>query len=168
MAKSRRHAPRTYTPAEKIQLVTAIHRRYRAGGKSLKAIAEELGTTVTSYRNWLEAGIQPLPDAQASGRRYTPEERERLMAEVDRLREAGRSLEAACQEVGIADSSYRKWREAASPSPAMRPVEITALVPAMPAPQAPASETLSLVAPGGYRIEGLSVESAALLLRALQ
>lgn len=167
MAKTRRRAPRTYTHAEKIQLVTAIHRRYRAGGKSLKAIAEELGTTNTSYQNWLKAGIKPLPDEPKPRRLYTPEQREQLMAEVDRLRREGRSLEAACKDLGISDSSYRKWREAAAPSPAMRPVEVTALVPAMPAPLAPA-ETLCLVAPGGYRIEGLSVESAATLLRALQ
>lgn len=60
----------------------------------------------------------------------------------------------------------------------MRPVEVTALVPVAPAALAlalapPPSEApaqaagLVLVAPGGYRVEGLAVESAAALLRAL-
>ena len=62
------------------------------------------------------------------------------------------------------------------------PDEVTALVPVAPAALAaaqilalaPAVETevpgragLCLVAPGGYRIEGLAVETAAALLRAL-
>lgn len=67
--------PRNYTHAEKIQLVTAIHRCYRAGGKSLRAITEELGTTDTNYQNWLKAGIQPLPDEPKPRRLYTPEVR---------------------------------------------------------------------------------------------
>jgi hypothetical protein len=62
----------------------------------------------------------------------------------------------------------------------MRPVEVTALVPVAsqalslvpprPAVEAPAvapAQGLALVAPGGYRVEGLSVETAAALLRAL-
>ena len=54
----------------------------------------------------------------------------------------------------------------------MRPVTVSedaslaiAVAPARPAEFLP--ESLSLVAPGGYRIEGLSVEAAAALLRAL-
>ena len=50
----------------------------------------------------------------------------------------------------------------------MRPVEITALVPAMTAAPAAVESHLSLVTPGGYRVEGLSVATAAELLRALQ
>ena len=197
MAKTRRPASRSYTLDEKIALVTEIERRYRAGGGALSAIAAAVGTSVTSYRNWVTAGIKPAsPPAPAAPSRsrllYEPAERERLVAEVDRLRLEGRSLEAACREAGISDKSYRKWQLDAAravgfrvPSPAsgpgsrqgwpeMRPVEITALVPmsqramtmASPLPTLVA-EALTLVAPGGYRVEGLGIESAARLLRAL-
>lgn len=180
MAKTRRHTPRTYTLEEKIALVTEIDRRYRAGGVSLKAAAEAAGTTDTSYNNWRRAGIYPraATPARASKPRaprpYEPAERERLMCEVDRLRAEGRRVLAACREVGISEKSYRKWRDEAAPMPAMRPVDVTALVPAASAalelavPKPAAATALTLVAPGGYRIEGLGVEGAAALLRALQ
>jgi hypothetical protein len=48
----------------------------------------------------------------------------------------------------------------------MRPVEITALVTTPQLASVPVSG-LTLVAPGGYRVEGLSIETAAGLLRAL-
>lgn len=108
---------------------------------------------------------------------YPPAERERLRQEVERLRSAGYSTERACQSVGIAADSYRRWRDAAAPAAAMRPVEVTALVPVRPQalsliPPKPASEIasaqgLALFSPGGYRVEGLDVETAAALLKAL-
>ncbi len=179
MAKTRRHVPRTYTHEEKIALVTEIERRYRAGGGTLRAIAAAVGTTDTSYHNWVRMGIKPVvpppPVTPPAPRRlYGPAERAQLLAEVDRRRGEGQSLEAACRTVGISDKSYRTWREDAAPLPAMRPVEVTALVPVAPVEReplvpvlAPALATLVLVAPGGFRIEGLGVESAAALLRAL-
>lgn len=169
MPVSRRASKKTYTLEEKARLVGEIERMYRAGGRTYQSIAKELGVSDSSYHNWVKAGIRPTAEKRpAPPKIYSPEERERLRAEVDRLRASGVNLNDACRKVGISDSSYRKWKEATAPAPAMRPVEITALVPALPAPQTPATETLSLVAPGGYRIEGLSVESAATLLRALQ
>jgi len=51
---------------------------------------------------------------------------------------------------------------------------VTALVPSvatalalLPPKSAPVGGSLSLLAPGGYRIEGLGIETAARLLRAL-
>lgn len=168
MAKTRRPALRTYTLSEKIALVTAISSRYPSEGRSLKAIAHELGTTETSYNNWVRAGIRPQPSERpVASRLYSPAERERIRLEVDRRRAAGMGVQAACREVGISEKSYRKWSNDAAPPPTMRPVEITALVPVAPTPTAPAKPELALVAPGGYRIEGLSVEAAAELLRAL-
>jgi hypothetical protein len=184
MAKTRHTWPRAYTLKEKIALVTEIERRYRAGGVTLKAAAQAAGTTDTSYNNWLRAGIRPLPantpTRPAPPRPYSPEDRSRLLTEIDQLLSAGMGIQAACQKVGISDSSYRKWRDEMGPPAAMRPVEITALVPVAPTaltlapPRASAAleptsgtSALSLVAPGGYRIEGLGVETAAALLRAL-
>lgn len=176
MAKTQR---RRYTVEEKIALVTEIERRYRAGEGSLIAISRQLGTSDTNYHNWLKAGIRPRQAAPAApvrpavGNTYDPAERERLGAEVDRRRAEGESIKAACQVVGIAEKTYRRWLSQGWP-PAMRPVEVTALVPVgaaalelAPPQPAPGGPSLVLAAPGGYRVEGLSVESAALLLRAL-
>jgi transposase-like protein len=183
MAKTRRCALRTYTLEEKVALVTRIDRLYRAGGISLNAAAEAAGTTGTSYNNWLRAGIRPQPEEPAPSRHpaaprpYEPAERERLVAEVERLRATGLTVPDACRAAGISIKSYRRWSATARFDPAMRPVSVTALVPVAPAepralilaPPRPASapEGLTLVAPGGYRIEGLGIESAAQLLRAL-
>lgn len=192
MARNRRRTPRTYTDEEKIALVTEIERRYRAGAGPVSAIARELGTSDTNYYNWVRRGVRPRapepeqPARTAVPRPYTEAEREQLLAAVDDHRAKGLSVKAACRRVGVAEKSYRKWREAGVPPPAMRPVEVTALVPVTldaptalaepmsaglptahvrPAPEMPAG--LSLVAPGGYRLEGLAVETAVAVLRAL-
>ena len=186
MAKARRGAPRRYTLDEKIALVTEIERRYSAGDVTLKAAANAAGTTDTSYLNWVRAGVRPAvvevpapaPKVVSSSvRRFEQGERARLTAAVGARRAAGESVRAACKAEGVGEKSYRRWVEDARPVPLMRPVEVTALVPVAPAlpaaftlaPPRPAAEPalLTLVAPGGYRIEGLAIEAAAALLRAL-
>lgn len=119
MPAARRTAPPIYTPEDRVRLVTEIQRRFAAGEGTIRTIAASLGTTETSYHNWVKAGVRPA---------------------------------------GV---------------PAMRPIEVTALVPAGPTaltvapPPKAAPVPLTLVAPGGYRLEGLDVEAAAALLRAL-
>ena len=186
MPRRRPPAPRTYSLEERIALVTEIDARYRAGEGSLRAIAQKLGTTDSNFYNWRRAGliakpvapepvVAPKAKVQPS---YSAADRARILAEVECLREAGQGLEAACKAVGIARTTWRCWREAAAPAPAMRAVEITALVPVAPAPPpaltlapprpvASGSGGLTLLAPGGYRVEGLAVETLAQLLRAL-
>lgn len=181
MSKSRRNASPYYSLEEKIALVTEIDRLYRTGGVSLIAAANAAGTSTTSYRNWVRAGIKPRPPEPEPRPRpgspppYDRADRERLVGEIERLRDVGQSVKAACQAVGISTKSYHKWRCDAAPLPAMVPVEFTALVPfapplalslAGPMP-AIAADVLTLVAPSGYRIEGLAIESAAALLRML-
>jgi hypothetical protein len=101
-------------------------------------------------------------------KQYTPTERTRLVAQVDRLRQGGHGLLAACKQVGISDKSYHLWRKAIP----MRAVEVTALVPvsvtglSFAAPKA-VIESLALLAPGGYRIEGLGIDTVVAFLRAL-
>lgn len=163
---------RAYTAAEKVALVTEIDFRYRAGEGSLVAIARKLGTSDTNFHNWVRAGIKPAPQRLAPRRTYSPADRERLMSEIERLRSEGQSIDAACRAVGISVKSFRSWRTDATPAPIMRPVEITALVPVAPsatpiALAVRADPALTLLAPGGYRLEGLGVETAAALLRAL-
>lgn len=185
MAKGRyRQLP--YTLEEKIAFVTKVDQLYRAGGVTMSAALAAAGTNAASYASWVKAGIRPSPPRAAVTVPHvrSPEEREQLVAEVDRLRDGGMGVQAACRQAGITDKSYRKWKEDLAPPPAMRPVEVTALVPVGPtamviAPPRPAPEpvlpaarpatgdSLVLVAPGGYRLEGLGVETAAALLRAL-
>lgn len=167
MARKAGMAPRIYTLAEKTRLITEIERRFRAGEGSLKAIASELGTCEASYYNWTKAGIKAAsPPVKPNG----SDEREQLQAEVDRLLAAGMGRTAACEAVGIAPNTLRRWRQDGDGEPEFRAVGVTALVPSTSAPlvaAAPAPVDLSLVAPGGYRIEGLGIETAAALLRAL-
>lgn len=167
MARTCRPKSRAYTLQEKIAFVSEIARRYPSEGRPLTAIADELGIHASNYYNWTKAGIRPQStERPAASPPYTPAERERIRLEVDRLRSAGLGIRAACREVGVSEKSYRKWRADAAPPPTMRPVAITALVPVTPV-AATIRPELALVAPGGYRIEGLSVEMAAELLRAL-
>jgi hypothetical protein len=168
-----------YTLEEKARFIAEIQRQHRQGGRSYKAIANELGLSDSSYYNWVKAGIEPavLPERtstkrSAGHRPYRKDERERLTAEVSRLQAEGNSLVSACIAVGISHDSIRRWKSDTGSPPAMRPVEVSA---SLPVPSTaltiftpkPAPETLTLSAPGGYRLEGLGIESAAALLRAL-
>lgn len=167
---------KTYSLAQKVALVAEVDRLYRGGGRTYTSIAQELGINDASYHSWVRQGVKAaLPPASPTTRLpYAPADREVLLAEVDRLRGLGQSIHAACRASGISEKSYRTWRDVAAPLAPMRPVEVTgsmpsttmalALVPPRPAPIAAA---FALVAPGGYRIEGLSVEAAAQLLKAL-
>lgn len=161
-------APRRYTHQEKVALVTEIDRIHRAEGGSLRTIARKLGTTETSYLNWRKAGIEPKPESkkQPNRRSYPLEERRRLLSEVERFLDQGKTLNEACLITGISDESFRRWKSDPQIS-GLRPVEITALVPIFPEPWKPPVETLILIAHGGYRLEGLNIESAAVLLKAL-
>lgn len=105
-----------------------------------------------------------------TSKQYTRAEKAAFVAEVSRRHAAGEgSYRAIAASLGIKDKSYHNWVRAGiqstgttEPAPSMRPVEVMALVPARPA-----AAKLSLNAPGGYRVEGLDVESAAALLKAL-
>lgn len=158
--------PHSYSEAERIALVTEIERRFRAGEGSIRAIASQLGTCEASYHNWTKAGIRANQSPQV--RRYEPLERERILAEIGRLEATGLSLTAACEAAGVSIRSLRRWQMPPDGEIRLRPVEVTAVAPVETPARAPAPQlALSLLAPGGYRLEGLSVESAAALLRAL-
>lgn len=169
---------RKFTLTEKALLVGEIERQYRAGGGSIRAIAQSLGIADASYYGWVKAGIRAPGSRQPScAGHHSDEERARLVAEVEARVAGGGTRRPACRAVGIGEKSYRRWKEKLAPPPVMRPVEVTALVPVAPASlpaftfAPPAAEAvpaaLTLHAPGGYRLEGLDVATAARLLRAL-
>ncbi|MBU6427459.1 MAG: transposase [Cyanobacteria bacterium REEB65] len=109
-------------------------------------------------------------------------EKARIIAEVQRRHRVGAgSYKFIAGQFGISEQTYYNWvrklvgtagpTSRATPAKAevavMRPVELTAI---MPAPSQVPGQTpdLTLSAPGGYRVEGLTVESVAALLRALR
>jgi transposase len=161
MATTRRQAP--YTRAEKVAIVTQVLQLYRAGGMTMKSALAKVGISDASFYTWQKAGIRPMPPQAAHPKSL--EQRAALVAEVERHRATGLCVQDACRAAGISDKCYYKWKiKSAAPSP-LRPVEVTALVPV--SSLRATEKGLSLVAPGGYRIDGLGVESAAALLRAL-
>jgi hypothetical protein len=86
--------------------------------------------------------------------------RERIVAFTVRATAAGWRLPMVARAVGVSVGSLRNWRrEPARPPRALVPIVVTA-----PAPPASA---LTVVVPGGYRVEGLDVATAAALLRRL-
>ena len=163
MAKSVR---RNFTREEKSAYVAEFERLYRAGGRTYASIARQLGLSESNYFAWVARGIKPsapvaTPAAPSSPRiAYSPDQRGRLVAEVERLVASGQAVRAACRTAGIGEKSFRAWRNRPATPLQMREVAVTSLVPLAP-------PAITVVAPGGYRVEGLGVEDAARLLRAL-
>lgn len=191
----RRRAHKVYTPAEKAAFVGEVQRRQGAEGLSAGHIARQLGISSASYYGWVRAGVRAPESAAATpaaagkalsaalrakaARRYDAGQRAALLAEVAARRAAGERLGAILKALDLGRRSYARWLERERPAPSFRAVVLgdapSALVPAsasvalVPAEASTPAATapLTLVAPGGYRIEGLAVESAAALLRAL-
>ena len=197
----KRRPPKVYTPADRIVLVTEVQARQRLdSSQSIDTIARQLGITGPTYFNWLRQGVRPAPKETTSrpaapqrepassdlrvkaARRYNPERRREVIAEIAHRVADGQSLTAALAAVDLGRTTYRRWLEQAAPVPTFRAVTV-APMPSVATPAvtsvaliakpeiapalAPPGLTLTLVAPGGYRIEGLGIESAAALLKAL-
>ena len=110
-----------------------------------------------------------MPPTRCRRPHSTREEKSAVVAEVRRL-QAGRSrsLRGVLREVGLAVNTFYKWERELS-APAVRVVEVVAPLVAVgecefecvphsaqaPAPRvrAPESWPLTLVSPGGYRVE---------------
>ena len=95
------------------------------------------------------------------GRRYTPGVRALILGWVERAKREGIS-EAECgRRLGIPVRRFGEWRSLARREQAheMVPVEVR--------DEETPSLGLMLVAPSGYRVDGLSVEQAIAMLRAL-
>lgn len=95
------------------------------------------------------------------GRRYTPGIRALILGWVDRAKREGIS-EAECgRRLGIPGRRFSEWRSLARREQAhdMVPVEVH--------DEETPSLGLMLVAPSGYRVDGLTVEQAIAMLRAL-
>ena len=86
--------------------------------------------------------------------------RAQIVAFAARATAAGWSLSAVAQAVGVSIGSVRNWRRTGA-APALVPVVVTPS-------RASAPAALTIVAPSGYRVEGLDVPTTAALLRALE
>lgn len=88
-------------------------------------------------------------------------ERRRIVAEIQQRRQLeGRSLTSLFNELGINPKSYYNWLRADNGG-GLVPVEIVSFS------QDKYSPRFTVVAPSGYRVEDLSLESTAALLRLL-
>ena len=85
--------------------------------------------------------------------------RAQIVAFAGRATVAGWSLPAVAQAVGISVGSVRNWRHE-TPVAALVPVVVTSS-------RVGARAALTVVAPSGYRVEGLDLPTASALLRAL-
>jgi len=95
------------------------------------------------------------------GRRVPQALRERLVADARRRRDAGESLHELGRAHGLQAETLRRWLDAGVAAPRPLPVSLVA------APSQGA-HALSLVTPSGFRLEGLTAETAAELLGRLR
>jgi len=108
------------------------------------------------------------------GRKYTRAMRERVLAWMERALESGMDMMECSRALGIAYQRLDAWRaederRAATVVPEAfvpRPGPTTAMVPvALRDEFSPFGPSIGFSAPGGYRIDGLTLEQAIGLLR---
>ena len=99
------------------------------------------------------------------GRRVPQRLRERMLVAIRRRHQGGASLRQLGEALGLTAETLRRWLdtvdEAASATPRPTPVAL------VDTPDQTRT-VLSLVTPSGFRVEGLSVETAAELLARLR
>jgi hypothetical protein len=139
--------------------------------ESMEKELEQFRQEVERLRAGRQKGSLPYPEAlRAFAVRYAAH-----------VQEAGGTFEAAATALGVSKPTLQAWRKGkpAAHRRAKAGTEPQALVPVVVAePKKPGWPTaaqavgvqagpLTVVAPGGFRVEGLSLEAAAQLLRRL-
>lgn len=120
---------------------------------------EELETRSAEVRAQLAAAAGPT---RGRGRGYGADARAVAVAHAREVMATGKSARQAALAIGIHEATLKAWMtEASAPSASgFAHVRVKAV-------EATPSRTLSLVLPGGARVDGLDVTSAAALVRAL-
>jgi transposase-like protein len=196
MPDAQGHVRKQRSLSEKQALIVEIERRMKVQGRGVKPVANQLGIAVSTYYMWLSAGMRPtsdrigrVPSGDMAPRKEAAtrtigesdaHERARIMAAVRAGLAEGVPIKTTTRQHGITEGVFYRWAREAGRVPVSKPVPISVRSQAMVVspPQTPAfravtlsaaepARALSLVAPSGHRIEGLSVETAAALLRAL-
>jgi hypothetical protein len=106
--------------------------------------------------------IQLVRMGSAHGRRYTPGLRKLILAWVDRAKLDGMRESECARLLGIPTRRFAQWRALAEQTnwrKMLVPVEITK--------EATPSARLVFIAPSGYRLDGVTIEQAITLMRAL-
>jgi hypothetical protein len=119
--------------------------------------------TILDEAKQLRAEVAKLrPDKR---RRYPDDLRRRILSWVGRAVAAGQVESECSKAIGVKTWRFTMWRrlEATTPRSDCEPL---ALVP-ITVPGMSISSQLSVVSPSGYRVEGLSLEQVATLLREL-
>jgi predicted transcriptional regulator len=95
----------------------------------------------------------------ARGKRYGAALKRRVIAFAEAERKSGRSWSEISKELGIAFETVRRWCMPTRAVGRMRVVHVVA--------EPSAKREVTVLAPSGHRVEGLSLDEAAALLRAL-
>jgi hypothetical protein len=128
--------------------------------------------TLSKEASEIRSEVQGL--RKGPGRKYTKALRERVLSWIKRAVEDGMRMECDWQEaLGIPLTRLSAWRDderriAATvvPRPVVpRATELTALVPIAIDNDMPFGPMIAFSVPGGYRIEGLTLDQAIGLLR---
>jgi hypothetical protein len=93
--------------------------------------------------------------------RYSREFQADVVVAVRARRAEGIAVARIARDLGLCTQTLTRWLQT-SPRPTLRPVRVLA----EPRPTAPPS-SLVLVAPGGFRVEGLDTDALVQILRSL-
>jgi transposase-like protein len=97
-------------------------------------------------------------------RRYSPEQKRRILDWVERAMADGMRRFECGQALGIKSWRIKTWQQG-EPGTEMEP-ETLALVP-IETPAVAMAATPTVVTPSGYRVEGLTLDQVAVLLKEL-
>ena len=173
--------PKDYGPAERARIMEAVQRGLEQG-RRVGVTARECGITEACYYRWVRetarAGRKASPsdsdrDTGVAGggrnmalRRRGPLPaglREQLQSRAVVLRnEDGLAAEAIAERLGVSPQTIGRWLADHAREVGFVQVSVVA-----DDATEPAAATPVLVAPGGYRVEGLDVAGLAELLRRL-
>ena len=184
-----RRTPQSYSPPERARIMAAVLRGLEAG-RRVGITARECGITEAVYYRWVREQARarsavlppaspaalddapgiPVPlgdDGNLPTRRRGPlpaDLRERLQQQAVALREEEcLPLDLIAERLGVSQATVVRWLARHSLETGFVQVEVVADAPE-PASVAPLPV---LLAPGGYRVEGLDVAGLAELLRRL-
>ena|SRR5258706_11507669 len=112
-------------------------------------------------REQLELRGELAREERGRGKRYAIEVKRRAIEYAKRRRAQGRSLAEIGVELGLSVETVRRWCLASSAKPRGKALVAVELM-------EPPRSLLSVVSPSGYRVEGLTLEEAVTVLRALR